>query len=243
MSYPPVTTGEGTQVYFVEFGYTGYHNITSYRDRNGQVWLYGYGDPEVNGDPDALEWEQWPGITQRIQYALVQEGDLKGLRVTDARGVTTTFYHNQTDVWGRVVLVKDGQNYTTTLTYGDSDYAFAPSTVITPTGTQWQLDYDANGNMVGVTDPSGNRFDLSYDENNRLTQVLEPLVTDAWGNTEPARHRTEYGYDARGNLIWVKQYTDASNYLLTQYGYDAYGQLTTPAARPRSIRMTPTAMW
>ncbi len=225
--YPLVTTDNGVQSYHVQFGYTSRNNISSYTDRNGQTWQYGYGDPEVNGDPDALEWEQYPGNTaqQRVLYTIVQESEMTGLRVTDPRGTVTTFYYNTSDVWGRLRQVKDAENHTTTLTYSDSDYAWSPSTVTTATGTQWQLDYDAHGNIVGVTDPANNRFDLSYNNQNRLTQILEPLVTDAWGNTETARHKTEYVYDSNGNLIEVKQYTDATNYLSTQHGYDAYGQL------------------
>lgn len=134
----------------------------SYTDRTGQTWQYGYGDPETNGDPDALEWEQLPGISQRLEYALVQEGGLRGLRVTDARGVSTTFYHSATDVWGRLVQVKDSENHVTYLAYNDADYAWAPSNVTTPTGTQWQIDYDANGNIVGVTAPVNNRIVMTF---------------------------------------------------------------------------------
>jgi YD repeat-containing protein len=227
--YPLVSTDTGVQSYFVEFGYTGQNNISSFTDRGGQVWRYGYGDPENNGDPDALEWEQYPGNSdqQRVKYSVTHENGMRALRVTDPRGVVTTYYTDPNDVWGRLRRVKDGENHITTLNYTDADYAWAPSVITTATGTQWQLDYDANGNLVGVTDPSGNRFDLSYDSANRLTQILEPLVTDAWGNTETVRHRTEYLYDTSGNLIEVRQYTDASNYLSTRYGYDSYGQLTT----------------
>ncbi|GIV16922.1 MAG: hypothetical protein KatS3mg022_2357 [Armatimonadota bacterium] len=225
--YPLVTTDNGVQSYHVQFSYTSQSNISSYTDRNGQKWQYGYGDPEVNGDPDALEWEQYPGNTaqQRVLYTVVQEGEMTGLQVTDPRGTVTTFYYNTGDVWGRLRQVKDGENHITILSYGDTDYAWAPSVVTTAAGTQWQLDYDANGNIVGITDPANNRFDLSYNNQNRLTQILEPMVTDAWGNTETARHKTEYFYDGNGNLIEVRQYTDATNYLSTQYGYDAYGQL------------------
>ncbi|MDW8321906.1 MAG: RHS repeat-associated core domain-containing protein [Armatimonadota bacterium] len=225
--YPPVTTDNGVQSYHVQFGYTSQSNICSYTDRSGQTWQYGYGEPELNGDPDALEWEQYPGNSaqQRVQYTVVQQSGMTGLRVTDPRGAVITFYSNANDTWGRLRQVRDGEDHITTLTYGDTDYAWSPSVVTTAAGTQWQLDYDANGNIVGITDAAGNRFDLSYDSQNRLTQILEPLVTDAWGNTETARHKTEYVYDTSGNLIQVKQYTSATSYLSTQYGYDAYGQL------------------
>ena len=34
------------------------------------------------------------------------------------------------------------------------------------------------------------------------------------------QHKKEYHCDWDGNLLWVKEYTDAVNYYLTEYTYD-----------------------
>ena len=78
--------------------------------------------------------------------------------------------------------------------YADPDFAWAPSLITAGSGTQWQTDYDGNGNVVGQTDPAGQRWDYAWDARNNLLQVLEPLVTDAWGVTEPARRRTDCSF-------------------------------------------------
>lgn len=104
--------------------------------------------------------------------------------------------------------------------YADPSYPWAPSRITLPSTTQYRFDYDFNGNIAGLIDAAGNRADLSWDGRNRLTQMLEPLVAG-----EAARRRTEYNYNARDNLIRIRRYTDASNFILTEYQYDKHGQV------------------
>jgi RHS repeat-associated protein len=71
--------------------------------------------------------------------------------------------------------------------------------------------YDANGNLLTVTDPLARRSTNAYDALNRLLQV-----TDAAGGV------TRYAYDAGGNLAQVTDPRDVA----TRYTHDGLGNPT-----------------
>ncbi|MBB5352681.1 RHS repeat-associated protein [Haloferula luteola] len=62
--------------------------------------------------------------------------------------------------------------------------------------------YDANGNLLTVTDPLGMTTTQSYDDRNRLVRVEAPAVEDAeWGTVHPPVTSTVY--DAVGNTVYA----------------------------------------
>jgi len=81
----------------------------------------------------------------------------------------------------------------------------------TSVGTQGQttaLAYDADSNVVAVSDPLSNLSQRVYDALNRPVASTDPLF-----------HQTRYNYDANDNLVKV---TDPRS-LATQYTYDGLG--------------------
>ncbi len=217
ITWPTVTTESGPQVYSVLFSTDpGSNNLTSLTDRAGHVRLFGY-----TGD-QAL-WEQPPGNTalQCIQYL----DTALGSRRTDPTGVVRTYEYDAMD---RLVRSIDGQNNTTTLTYGDPNYAWAPSMSQSPTGESYVWDLDNDGQVVGVTPPGLGRFDLTYNSKHRLTKILEPLVTDANGQTDTTRRRTDFIYDTKSRLTGVRRYTGANTFVTTlQRTYSTQGLCLT----------------
>jgi YD repeat-containing protein len=207
---PRIVIDDEPQTYQMQFGNDANGNIITLTDRAGQTWQYGY-------DGNRLAWEQWPGNRpeQRVLYSF-QPGGVR--KLTDPSGNTTIYTY---DAASRLVSTQDATGAVRGLVYTDRNYDWAPSQVILPSNTSYRFDYDADGNITGLIDAAGNRTDLVWDSRNRLTQMLEPLIKG-----EATRHRTDYGYDARDNLIQIRRYTDASNFILTEYHYDKHGQVT-----------------
>ncbi len=91
------------------------------------------------------------------------------------------------------------------------------------------LQYDKNGNLIGVTDPLDNEQSKSYDALNRLTQEIDANADkviysyDKSNNltkvTDPLGHSTQYTYNGLGELIQLTS-PDTG---VTQYSYDANG--------------------
>lgn len=90
---------------------------------------------------------------------------------------------------------------------------------------RWSFDYDAAGNIVGLTDPGGARRTYDYDSAGRLRALYDPNLG-----------AVAYEYDDAFNLVrrtdgvgheqqWV---FGAANRLLEQHNRHAAGQGTTP---------------
>ncbi|MCG3125442.1 MAG: hypothetical protein CHACPFDD_00264 [Phycisphaerae bacterium] len=221
ITWPTFTNDNGPQSCSVDVSYDAANAITSVIDPAGNVWDYGY---DVSA-PGRLAWEQWAGNSsdQRQRYEFV---DKTHRRIIDPRGVALELeFEIGVDGFPRLVGSRDALDHLTALEYGDPDYSWAPSVIVTPSGDVSRVDYDNAGNAVGTIDPAGNRWDYTFDVANNLVRVQEPLVTDAWGVIEPMRHRTDYGYDANHNLIWTRPYSSATEFVQTTFARDAYGQI------------------
>ena len=79
--------------------------------------------------------------------------------------------------------------------------------------------FDADGNVVQVTDPMSNVTSYSFDGLNRLTSQTAPDPDGAGPLTSPV---TIYGYDAASNLTSIED----PNLHTTTYSYDAAYRLT-----------------
>lgn len=215
VTLPTVTTDSGPQTYFVEYAYDANGNIVSITDPRGNVWQYGY-------QGNSISFEQWPGNSSAQRVLYIEQGTLR--TVTDPRGNSTRYEY---DGLSRLIRKENASFFDVTYDYNHPDFLWSPSGVTLPSGDHYQYAYDANGNLTSATDPAGETWSMTYDSHNNLTQTLEPLVTDAFGNVEPARHRTDYQYDAMDRLVRVNRYRDQMNYDSSLFSYDAAGQLVS----------------
>jgi RHS repeat-associated protein len=131
---------------------------------------------------------------------------------TDAAGNTTRFTYTGSAASGFMVFDLTGRAY--------------------PDGASDSSAYDANGNLVKVTDRAGKTTNYTYDARGRLLTVKNPLggVTTYTYNADgtlatsktPAGDTTSYSYDSLKRLSQVK-YPDNS---AESYVYDTLDRIT-----------------
>ncbi|NJK64853.1 MAG: RHS repeat protein [Synechococcaceae cyanobacterium SM2_3_1] len=138
-----------------------------------------------------------------IEYEIDgQTGDINA--ITDPNGNQLTFTDNG-------LFSSTGKN----ITFG-RDSQGRITTVTDPMGNVIRYDYDANGDLVKVTDQEENETNFIYDETNRphyLTAIIDPL--------DRPIARTEY--DEKGRLIKLLNASDESVELI----YDPENSLET----------------
>ncbi|WP_199098352.1 DUF6531 domain-containing protein, partial [Dyella sp. ASV21] len=153
----------------------------------------------------------WGGACHRA-------GDL--YQVVNAAGQATRFLAYDTN--GRVVRQSDANGVITDFTYSPRGWlvkrVVRASVDGSPSSSDaiTEIDYDATGNVVKVTDPDGVFFGYTYDGAHRLTDI-----TDALG------HRIHYTLDSAGHKT-KEQIVDALGTVRSSISrsFNALGQLT-----------------
>jgi len=170
------------------YTYDGLKRLVGSTDPAGGVTAYAYdalGNPtsvtDANHHTTATSWD---GLNRPVM-------------VTDPNGHTRRFVY---DAAGNLSQASDGLGNTTVYAY-DSRNLLA--SVSDPLGNVTTYTYDALGNMTSSTDANGVVTGFEYDRQGRLTAVVQNAV----GGSPPDQEtnvRTEYGYDAVGNRLTVK---------------------------------------
>jgi RHS repeat-associated protein len=122
---------------------------------------------------------------------------------------------------GNQLTETDPNNHTTTYVYDASNRLLSRTTA---DGAKTTFGYDANGNLVNVTEPRGNVAGANaadYTTNYTYDAAGRQLTS-----TDPLGHVTTYVYDSVGNRSAV---TDANNHTTT-YTYDAVGRALSVTA-------------
>ncbi len=224
-------TGAVTQWTYDERGLlarhtTGAGNTTTYTYDLARR-LTGMVEPKGNapgGTPGEHSWT----------YAYDNYGNRIG--VTDPTGATAVYTYDAVD---RVTAVTDPLGRARSFTYDASDNQLS---ITEPDGATTTTTFDEYNRPTAVTDPLGNTTTSTYDHNGNLTSRTSPLgYTTTWaydsldqltsavapkGNVAgayPATQRTEYTYDANGNLTSVTDPTGA----ITTYSYNGENQQTS----------------
>ena len=151
-----------------------------------------------------LTKESSNGNTQTLTYSYDNVG---GVTVTDSTGASQT------------VLLDDGGNAGQIRGVNNQNLLF---------------NYDADGNLLGVTLPNGSQSSYSYDSKDNLTQQTNLLgqktkfTYDATFNqltsfTDPKGNGVGYSYDTKANLNKIT-YSDGST---QQFTVDALGNITS----------------
>ncbi|MDG9931347.1 DUF6531 domain-containing protein, partial [Pseudomonas sp. GD04042] len=186
---------------------------------------------------------QSDGTSVSFTYELVG-GEYRVKTVTDASGTTTFAYdlaNRRTDItnglnqqWsyfydeaGRLVEVRtppvDGQRLSTRYAY-DADGNVLQ--VTDGRGNAITYGYDANGNRVLERDAQGNTLRRVYGANNELLNEIrynQPAIWNGSGWTEPpvaSAQVVRHAYDGSGRL----RYVVSAGGVVTEYRYNAQGQ-------------------
>jgi RHS repeat-associated protein len=188
-------------------------------------------------------------------------------RTTDANGGTVDCLYD--GATGNLLVVVDPNGRTTSFTYDDMDRKTSETDAL---GRTWRYEYIGTNRLARTIDASGESTSRSYDAANNLSQLVfsdgssviysydgvgnRVGMTDWTGTTiwiyDPLNRiinvnrghpDTAYGYDAVGNLSWIRAAAgkpvtylyDAANRLktvtdwdgrVTTYRYDVAGRMT-----------------
>jgi RHS repeat-associated protein len=155
--------------------------ITRYTDARGNETLYDY-DPNGNrirteyirpSDPNIVHQWQYNGFGQVTDHNLPDNGN--GSKRKDSY----SYYSNLADPhYGYLKdVVIDADNFALTTTY----------------------EYDAVGNVIGITDPNGNDTQFIYNQLNQVVRRISHEVTGSSG----VRYESDTHYDENDNVVRV----------------------------------------
>jgi RHS repeat-associated protein len=188
------------------------HSVSKTTDAQGNTMSYSYDSP---GNETAEESSQYPGtkIEQRFY-----NGNGTVDYILDGNGTKTDFSYDgkgnltavdnpaplgdvsiTPDALSRLRTQVDGKGQTMTRTYDPID---GPDVITFSGGTSVECDYDADGNLVEVTDQTGTTT-FAYNKVNRQIR-----------KTTPDAMQIRYEYDHNGNL---RKLTDASGDVVYTY--------------------------
>lgn len=208
-----------------DYGLPGFvRRVTDARNNVTTYSLNGYGSPLSIQDPVGTTTMTW------------SPDDIVMTNKTDANGVRTDFtYDADANLLSETVDMGSGGRLTTRYTY--KTFATRPikNRVETKTdrnGHVTRYDYDARGNLVGVTDAEGGRTEHTYAANGDRVQMRDPnanvtrFTYDAYGNLETTTNalagKTTANWNVRGLPTAV---TDPLN-RTTQFEYDTLNRMT-----------------
>ncbi len=173
----------------------------------------------------ALQTITYPDNTHQY-YAYDSQGRLAAeWRDGNAERITFTY-----DDLGSI-SIRDAANAVTIMRLGSRGQ---PLESQDPLGNRVRFQYDADFNLIRLTQPDGGAYALAYDDAGNATQSIDPLANTAttaytsdlsrldWLR-DARRNYTDFTYDARGNLNRLI-YPDTS---AEAYGYDSNGSLTS----------------
>jgi RHS repeat-associated protein len=196
------------------FTYDASAKLTTIKDTSLRTTTIAYG---TNGYVSSIT----DPANRTISYTYDASGNLT--KVTDAAGKFTTFAYDTTH---NLTGITNARNFTTTIGYDTSDRVTSISQPITINGVSTTstttYSYDTTNLVTTVTDGEGRRVDHTYNANGNVVQVTENPLDSA------NKAITTFAYDNNNNLTQVKdpntnKVSGTSTYI---YTYDAKGNIT-----------------
>lgn len=181
-------------------------DVTAMVDADGKTWTYGndaYGDKTSTTDPLGDKSSTSYNADGWVLSTITPKGDpsVCSSPCTPAQYTTTYSY-------------VDGS--------GSANFWGAATTVTDPLGHHTTKVYDANNNVIQLTDGTGNVTTYDFDNANELTVTHRP---DAGHTTV----RTDYNADGT-----TRDQIDGKGNTLQSYGYNSLAQQTTVIVDPGS---------
>lgn len=206
-----------------KYDYDSNDNLVRVTDPLNQVTFYTY-----DNDHRLLS------VTNSEGVSLVQNtfNSSDGVVAQDYKGGTYnfTYYSNYTRVRNR-------RGYDSDIYYNGQGN---PARIIDPSGQSTYFYYGDNANLVRVSDWDGDT-DYIYDSDHNISAInttsgitasfsYEQVYNQVTSATDPLSHRTDFQYDANGNLTKTTdalgQVPSLTTALFTTYEYDTQGKLT-----------------
>jgi RHS repeat-associated protein len=235
--------------YITSFTYDNYGNATAFTDALDNTTLFSYDENHMYLISITNALSQTISATYDFNNGLLTS-------LTDAKGNTTSFEYDILGRVSRKIhpdsaeleAVYNDQNNAVTIFDELDDYAIyyydgigrltktewyaSPTIILTETYT-----YNYLNKLETQSDSEGQTYVYEYDSRGRNIKVINPDSTsrniyyDDVSNEisvfDENQHKTEYKYDWRNYLQWVKEYTDSVDHYLTEYTYDSLGDVTS----------------
>jgi YD repeat-containing protein len=216
--------------------YTTTSFVATATDELGNITEYGYdayGNLDEITDPD--------GNVTTIEYT--SRGMVDSITTPDPDGTGTTYSAATTeftyDTKDRVTTITYPDDATRTYTYNTADQILTETNELSDVltiecdglgrvtsvedreGHETTYTYDAIGQLKEIEDALGNDTDYTYNNRGWVTEILRP---DPDGVGTLSRPKTEYGYDAAGNLASIGESRFGT--APYEYTYDDAGRKT-----------------
>jgi RHS repeat-associated protein len=198
---------------WIELDLDGTGRVSQARDHAGRAVTYTY---DANGRLSTVR-DPALGVTE---YGYDAADRVTTIR--DARGIV--YVSNEYDAEGRVWRQTQAEGVTWTASYSPAGGTIAQADVTDPRGFQRRLMFNALGQVVTETDA------LGRPEARTTTREWQPetnLLTAFVDTVDGVARRTEYTYDALGNLVGLKQLAGTANAVATSWLYGVFGQVAS----------------
>ncbi|MBU0639258.1 MAG: RHS repeat protein, partial [Planctomycetes bacterium] len=202
----PATPDHSADERAVDLTYTAlYNRIKTITSRAGTIWTYSYYtthklkqvlDPEIPGDPDPIQYEQW------FDYSVRKEGDYWRTTYTDRREEDWKYYFDDDGNFRKRV---DPLTHERLYEY---DAGHNCTKFTNELQKEWDATYGAVGNIETLTSPLDQVWEWHWDP------VGDPETTKFWRLTwveDPSDRRVSYEHNDPTDPTLVTKITEPAD--------------------------------
>ncbi|NET90612.1 MAG: RHS repeat protein, partial [Kamptonema sp. SIO1D9] len=141
--------------------------------------------------------------------------------IDDNGNVVDYTYDSEGNLESRTALYNPNENDSPETTYYEYNQYGQMTSIVLPTGTTFEMDYDSKGNLLAMIDGDGTVIQsYKYDQYGRVLEESDPFGTTSYDNPD-----TNNDFDIFGNPYWMR---------------DANGDITTMTYTSRGLLETMT---
>ena len=203
------------------------NNGLTYEETYKYFYMDGYEEMVISGGgtdkTSRLDYDGYEIYTKVNGVETTNTYDLSGNLLTSVTDdCTTKMEYNGLNLMTKVTKPKGG-----VYTYG-YDMLGRNTSVKSPNGAVTNYSYDDSDRLVTESYPiesgkANGSKQYTYDNNGNVTS--ESISNNAVGSSTATRRTTNYSYDAKNNLIKVKNVDNNNKECYTEYEYDGVGNM------------------